>query len=209
MEKYYTCAELLGKNPFIPIVILDDITKAVPLAQSLIAGGINIMEVTLRTKNALAIIETITSEVPDMVVGAGTVLGTDQYHLGVKHGAKFIVAPGLTNNLIEVSHDYDVPFLPGAVTPTEIMCALEHGFNYLKFFPAENYSGVATLRAFSSVFNQVKFCPTGGITLENAKNYLNLENVLSVGCSFLAQDTLIRNCNFAAITEIAVKTRLI
>jgi len=209
MTKYYTCEELLSKNIFIPVVVLDDITKAIPLAQALIAGGINIMEITLRTKNALTTIEKIVNEIPNMLIGAGTVLNTDQYHLAVKHGAKFIVAPGLTNNLIDVSNNYDVPFLPGAITPTEVMLALEHGFKYLKFFPAENYNGIQTLKAFSSVFSQVKFCPTGGITPDNAKNYLNLENVLSVGCSFLAQSTLIKNNDFAAITEIARKTRLI
>lgn len=209
MTKYYSCEELLAKNTFIPVVVLDDTAKAVPLAHALIAGGINIMEVTLRTPNALAIIKKIVSEVPDMIIGAGTVLNMDQYHHSIKHGAKFIVAPGLTNSLIEVSRDYDVPFIPGAVTPTEVMLALENNFKYLKFFPAENYNGLGILRAFSLVFNQVKFCPTGGITPDNARNYLNLENVLAVGCSFLAQESLIKNDDFAAITEIALKTRLI
>jgi 2-dehydro-3-deoxyphosphogluconate aldolase / (4S)-4-hydroxy-2-oxoglutarate aldolase len=209
MARNYTCRELLDNNTFIPVVVLDDIEKAVPLAQALIAGGVYIMEVTLRTKNALAIIKKIADEVPDMIIGAGTVLNPDQYHLAVKHEAQFIVAPGLTNNLIEVSSDYDVPFLPGAVTPSEIMLAVEHNFNYLKFFPAENYNGVGTLKAFSTIFNQVKFCPTGGITLDNAKNYLSLSNVLSVGCSFLAPADLIRNNDFMAITEIARKIKLI
>ncbi|MCC2624931.1 MAG: 2-keto-3-deoxy-phosphogluconate aldolase [Burkholderiales bacterium] len=209
MQKYCTCEELLTNNTFIPVVVLDDISKAVPLAQALLAGGVKTMEITLRTKNALAIIETISKEVPDMLVGAGTVLNFDQYHLSIKHGAKFIVSPGLTNGLIETSRDYDAPFLPGAVTPTEVMLALEHGFNYLKFFPAENYNGVGTLKAFASVFSQVKFCPTGGITLDNAKNYLSLSNVLAVGCSFLAPTDLIKNNDFAAITELASKTKLL
>jgi len=207
MTKYYTCEELLSNNTFIPVVVLDDISKAVPLAQALLAGGIKTMEVTLRTKNALAIIEKIAHEVPDMIVGAGTVLNFDQYHMAIKHGSKFIVSPGLTKDLVDVSRDYDAPFLPGAVTPTEVMLALEHGFNYLKFFPAENYNGVGTLKAFASVFSQVKFCPTGGITPDNAKNYLALNNVLSVGCSFLAPSELIKNDDFAAITEIASMTK--
>jgi len=207
MTKYYTCEELLSNNTFIPVVVLDDISKAVPLAQALLAGGIKIMEVTLRTKNAIAIIEKIAHEVPDMIVGAGTVLNFDQYHMAIRHGSKFIVSPGLTKDLVDVARDYDAPFLPGAVTPTEVMLALEHGFNYLKFFPAENYNGVGTLKAFASVFNQVKFCPTGGITPDNAKNYLALSNVLSVGCSFLAPGELIKNNDFAAITEIASKTK--
>ncbi|MCE3268571.1 MAG: 2-keto-3-deoxy-phosphogluconate aldolase [Burkholderiales bacterium] len=201
--------ELLGNNTFIPVVVLDDVNKAIPLAQALLAGGVKIMEVTLRTKNALSIIEKIAKEVPQMQIGAGTVLNFDQYHMAIKHGARFIVSPGLTNDLIEVSRDYDAPFLPGAVTPTEVMLALEHGFDCLKFFPAENYNGVGTLKAFASVFNQIKFCPTGGITLDNAKNYLALNNVLAVGCSFLAPSALIENNDFMSITEIAGKTKLI
>ncbi len=207
MKKYCTCEELLTNNTFIPVVVLDDISNAVPLAQALLAGGIKIMEVTLRTPNALAIIERISEEAPEMLVGAGTVLNFDQYHMAIKHGAKFIVSPGLTNGLVEISRDYDTPFLPGAVTPTEVMLALEHGFNYLKFFPAESYNGLSTLKDFASVFNRVKFCPTGGITLDNAKNYLALSNVLSVGCSFLAPAELISNNDFAAITELASKTK--
>jgi 2-dehydro-3-deoxyphosphogluconate aldolase/(4S)-4-hydroxy-2-oxoglutarate aldolase len=209
MIKYSTCEELLNNNTFIPVVVLDDINKAVPLAGALLAGGIKIMEVTLRTKNALSIIEKIAKEVPDMIVGAGTVLNFDQYHMAIKHGSKFIVSPGLTKDLVDVARDYNAPFLPGAVTPTEVMLALEHGFNYLKFFPAENYNGVGTLKAFGSVFSQVKFCPTGGITPDNAKNYLSLSNVLSVGCSFLAPSELIKNNDFAAITEIASRTKSI
>lgn len=209
MKKYSTCEELLNNNTFIPVVVLNDINQAIPLAHALLAGGIKIMEVTLRTKNATAIIERIAKEVPEMIVGAGTVLNFDQYHIAIKHGAKFIVSPGLTNGLVEISRDYDAPFLPGAVTPTEVMLALEHGFNCLKFFPAENYNGVGTLKAFSSVFSQVKFCPTGGITPDNAKNYLALPNVSAVGCSFLAPNTLIENNDFAAITEIALKTKSI
>jgi 2-dehydro-3-deoxyphosphogluconate aldolase/(4S)-4-hydroxy-2-oxoglutarate aldolase len=207
MTKYYSCEELLSNNAFIPVVVLDDISKAVPLAQALLAGGIKIMEVTLRTNNALAIIEKIAHEVPDMIIGAGTVLNFDQYHMAIKHGSKFIVSPGLTKDLVDVASDYDAPFLPGAVTPTEVMLALENGFNYLKFFPAENYNGVGTLKAFGSVFSQVKFCPTGGITPDNAKNYLALSNVLSVGCSFLAPSELIKNDDFAAITKIASKAK--
>lgn len=206
MKKYYTSEWLLTHNPFIPVVVLDDIALAVPLAQALLKGGIKVMEVTLRTKNALHIIEKLTEEIPEMIIGAGTVLSADQYHLAVKHGAKFIVSPGLTNNLVDVSSDYQAAFLPGAVTPTEVMQAIDHDFKYLKFFPAENYNGVSTLKAFAAVFNQVKFCPTGGITLANAKDYLNLENVLAIGCSFLAQDSLVKNKAFAEITEIAHKT---
>jgi 2-dehydro-3-deoxyphosphogluconate aldolase/(4S)-4-hydroxy-2-oxoglutarate aldolase len=209
MSHNFTCEELLSQNSCIPVVVLDDITKAIPLANALITGGINVMEITLRTPNALAIIEKISNEVPKMIVGAGTILTTKQYELAIKHGAKFIVSPGLSNELIKISNNYTTPFLPAAVTPSEVMQALEHNFTCLKFFPAESYNGIITLKAFSAIFKQIKFCPTGGISLDNIKNYLNLDNVLSVGCSFLAQDNLIKNNDFISITNIAHKTKLI
>lgn len=209
MTKYLTCENLLGDNTFIPVVVLNDISKAVPLAHALLEGNIKIMEVTLRTNNALKIIEKIANEVPEMRVGAGTVLNPVQYSEAIKSGSQFIVAPGLTKSLIDVAKDYNTPFLPGAVTPTEVMEAINHGFKYLKFFPAENYNGIATLKSFSAVFSQIKFCPTGGITLDNAKKYLELPNVVSVGCSFLAPDNLIQQNDYSAITTLASKTALI
>lgn len=210
MEKFYKFSEeLLANNTFIPVVVLNDETKAIPLANALLKGGIKIMEITFRTKNAPKIIEKIVENVPDIVVGAGTILNADSYHIAVKHGANFIVSPGLTKELVDVASHYDIPLLPGAITPTEVMQAIDYGFNCLKFFPAEGFNGLNILKAYSQVFSEVKFCPTGGITLDNAKNYLGLKNVTAVGCSFLAQDSLINNNDFAAITDIARKTSLI
>ena len=207
MNEKLTCAHLFKLNKFVPVVILDDIDKAVPIAHALLEGGISVMEVTLRTKNALAIIEKLSKEVPQMITGAGTILTDDHYHLAVKHGAQFIVSPGLTPELANVSHDYDVPFLPGAITPTEIMQANLMGFDYLKFFPAESYNGYEVLKALSSPLSHIKFCPTGGINLDNAKKYLALPNVVGVGCSFFIKDDLVANNNFAQITQLAKTAR--
>ncbi len=201
--KTNSCANLFEKNKFIPVVILNDIDKAVPIAHALLDGGISVMEVTLRTNNALKIIEKLNNEVPEMTTGAGTILTEEHYHMAVKHGAQFIVSPGLTAELTEVSKHYDIPFLPGAVTPTEIMQASLIGYQYLKFFPAESYNGYDVLKALASPFAHIKFCPTGGINIDNAKKYLTLPNVVGVGCSFFIKDEYITNNNYAKITELA------
>lgn len=203
MIHYLTCEQLFAQNKVIPVVMLNDINKAVAVAHALLQGGISIMEVTLRTPNALAIIHALNKEIPEMIVGAGTILNDDQYHAAVAQGAKFIVSPGLTNELAKVSAAYPVPFLPGAITPTEIMQALLHGFEYLKFFPAESYNGYNTLKALSAPFPQAKFCPTGGINLDNMHKYLSLPNVVGVGCGFLVNDDLINQSNFSQITQLA------
>ncbi|HMT01927.1 MAG TPA: bifunctional 4-hydroxy-2-oxoglutarate aldolase/2-dehydro-3-deoxy-phosphogluconate aldolase [Burkholderiales bacterium] len=201
-----TPQQIFAEHKFIPVVVLDDVHKAILLAKALLKGGINIMEITLRSKNAFTIIETIANDIPEMLIGAGTILNSDQYHKSIKHGAKFTVSPGLTPDLIDVAKDYDISFIPGAITPTEIMYAINADFNYLKFFPAESYNGLSILKALTSVFSQIKFCPTGGISLENAKQYLNIPNVAGVGCSFLADKFLIENSKFDEITQLAAKT---
>lgn len=198
-----TCERLFTTNQIIPIIILNEVEKAIPLAKALYEGGISTMEVTLRTPNALHVIEKIHHEAPFITVGAGTIITDEQYHMAIKHGAQFIVSPGLNSDLISVSNEYNIPFLPGAITPTEVINASHAGFKYLKFFPAESYNGYNALKSLASVFPQVKFCPTGGINLENATKYLELPNVAAVGCSFIATDNLIATNNYAKITELA------
>ncbi len=205
MTKFLTPEQIFADNKFIPVAILDDVNKAISLAKALLKGGINIIEVTLRTSNAFAIIDTLNQEFPQMLIGAGTVLNSDQYHKAVKHGAKFIVSPGLTSDLIDVAKDYDVPFIPGAITPTEIMHLINAEFSYMKIFPAESYNGLSILKSLVSPFPQVKFCPTGGVSLNNATQYLELPNVAGVGCSFLADKILIENNKFDEITQLANK----
>jgi 2-dehydro-3-deoxyphosphogluconate aldolase/(4S)-4-hydroxy-2-oxoglutarate aldolase len=205
MDSMLTCKQIFDIHRIIPVVVLDDVDKAIPLARALSRGGINIMEVTLRTPNALAVIETIANESPDTLVGAGTVISEELYHKAVKHGAKFIVSPGITQNIINVANDYHVPLIAGAITPSEIMRALDAGIEYLKFFPAENYNGRSTLQSLSSVFPQIKFCPTGGITLDNAAEYLAIPNVIGIGVSAVVNQNLIANNQFDKITELAIQ----
>lgn len=206
MTDILTCEQIFRQNKIVPVVILNDIEKAVPIAHALLEGGISVMEVTLRTPNALKIIEKLSNEVPQMVTGAGTILNDDHYHIAIKHGAQFIVSPGLTPELANVAKNYNIPFLPGAITPTEIMQAMLMGFDHLKFFPAESYNGYEVLKALSSPLSSVKFCPTGGINIDNAKKYLSLPNVVGVGCSFLIKDEFVSSSNFAQITTLAKET---
>lgn len=201
MSNYPTSEQIFTKNKFVPVIVLNEVEKAVPLAQALLAGGISIMEITMRTPNALKIIEVIANEVPDMTVGAGTILGPKDYENAIKYKSQFIISPGFTRDLYEVSRNNDVAYLPGAVTASEVMNALTLGFTYLKFFPAN--SGYETLKALASPIPQVKFCPTGGISLENARKFLDLPNIAAVGCSFLASNDLIKANDFDQITANA------
>ena len=205
MNQNLTCDILFTQNKVVPVVVLNDINKSIDLANALKAGGISVIEVTLRTPNALQIIEKLANDVPDVTVGAGTVLSEDQYHMAIKHGAKFIVSPGLSDDLINVKCDYDAPFIPGCITPTEVLKASKAGFTHLKFFPSESYNGLSALKSMASVFPHVKFCPTGGITLDNAEKYLKLPNVAGIGCSFVVTDELVKNNQFDKITQLALQ----
>jgi 2-dehydro-3-deoxyphosphogluconate aldolase / (4S)-4-hydroxy-2-oxoglutarate aldolase len=205
MDKTLTSETIFNANKIIPVIVLNDINKAILVANALSDGGINIMEVTLRTTNALKIIEELATKASNITVGAGTVLNDEQYHMAVKSGAQFIVSPGLTPQLAKVKSIYNLPFIPGAITPTEIMCALDYGIDFLKFFPSESYNGYSTLKSLSNVFPKVKFCPTGGISLENVSKYMSLPNVAGIGCSFIVTEQLIAENNFEEITQLAKK----
>ncbi len=194
--------EVLQISPIIPVVVIEDIKDAVPLAQSLIEGGIPIIEVTLRSSCALEAIELIAKNVPKMRVGAGTILNPTQLEQAQNRGAEFLISPGLTIKLLEHAKKKDMPLIPGVSSSSEVMQALELGYNALKFFPAEYCGGVKLLNAFNGPFKGVKFCPTGGISADNMRSYLNLENVLCVGGSWLTPKNLIQNKEWDKITEI-------
>ncbi len=194
--------EVLQISPIVPVVVIEDIKDAVPLAQSLIEGGIQIIEVTLRSSCALEAIELIAKNVPKMRVGAGTVLNPTQLEQAQNRGAEFLISPGLTIKLLEHAKKKDMPLIPGVSSSSEVMQALELGYNALKFFPAEYCGGVKLLNAFNGPFKGVKFCPTGGISIDNMHSYLNLENVLCVGGSWLTPKHLIQNKEWDKITEI-------
>ncbi|MGL2764075.1 bifunctional 4-hydroxy-2-oxoglutarate aldolase/2-dehydro-3-deoxy-phosphogluconate aldolase [Helicobacter pylori] len=194
--------EVLQISPIVPVVVVEDIKDAVPLAQSLIEGGIPIIEVTLRSSCALEAIELIAKNVPKMRVGAGTILNLTQLEQAQNRGAEFLISPGLTIKLLEHAKKKDMPLIPGVSSSSEVMQALELGYNALKFFPAEYCGGVKLLNAFNGPFKGVKFCPTGGISADNMRSYLNLENVLCVGGSWLTPKNLIQNKEWDKITEI-------
>ncbi|MCQ2893756.1 bifunctional 4-hydroxy-2-oxoglutarate aldolase/2-dehydro-3-deoxy-phosphogluconate aldolase [Helicobacter pylori] len=194
--------EILQISPIVPVVVVENIKDAVPLAQSLIEGGIPIIEVTLRSSCALEAIELIAKNVPKMRVGAGTILNSTQLEQAQNRGAEFLISPGLTIKLLEHAKKKDMPLIPGVSSSSEVMQALEWGYNALKFFPAEYCGGVKLLNAFNGPFKGVKFCPTGGISADNMRSYLNLENVLCVGGSWLTPKDLIQNKEWDKITEI-------
>ncbi|WP_283491770.1 bifunctional 4-hydroxy-2-oxoglutarate aldolase/2-dehydro-3-deoxy-phosphogluconate aldolase [Helicobacter pylori] len=194
--------EILQISPIVPVVVVENIKDAVPLAQSLIEGGIPIIEVTLRSSCALEAIELIAKNVPKMRVGAGTILNLTQLEQAQNRGAEFLISPGLTIKLLEHAKKKDMPLIPGVSSSSEVMQALELGYNALKFFPAEYCGGVKLLNAFNGPFKGVKFCPTGGISADNMRSYLNLENVLCVGGSWLTPKNLIQNKEWDKITEI-------
>ncbi|WP_154548057.1 bifunctional 4-hydroxy-2-oxoglutarate aldolase/2-dehydro-3-deoxy-phosphogluconate aldolase [Helicobacter pylori] len=198
--------EVLQISPIIPVVVIENIKDAVPLAQSLVEGGIHIIEVTLRSSCALEAIELIAKNVPKMCVGAGTILNPTQLEQAQNRGAEFLISPGLTIKLLEYAKKKDMPLIPGVSSSSEVMQALELGYNALKFFPAEYCGGVKLLNAFNGPFKGVKFCPTGGISADNMRSYLNLENVLCVGGSWLTPKNLIQNKEWDKITEICKRS---
>ncbi|MDO4867946.1 MAG: bifunctional 4-hydroxy-2-oxoglutarate aldolase/2-dehydro-3-deoxy-phosphogluconate aldolase [Clostridia bacterium] len=185
----------------VPVVVLDDAELAVPTAKALLKGGINAMEITFRTAAAKASIAKVAAEVPEMIVGAGTVINVEQLHDAVEAGAKFIVSPGSDADVISEAAKLGVAMIPGVVTPSEIILGLKLGIKVFKFFPAESYGGLKTLKALSGPFPQIKFIPTGGISQANAADYFKNPKVLAVGGSWMVSKDMINAGDFEAITE--------
>jgi 2-dehydro-3-deoxyphosphogluconate aldolase / (4S)-4-hydroxy-2-oxoglutarate aldolase len=180
-----TVEDLVGLAPVIPVVVIEDVEDAVPLAEALVRGGLPAIEVTLRTDAALAAIERIAGEVEGAVVGAGTVTTTAQIADALGAGARFLVSPGATPTLLDGLQAVDVPFLPGTATASDLVALVERGITHAKLFPAEVVGGVAALKAFAGPFPQMRFCPTGGIKAANAPDYLEQPNVVCVGGSWM------------------------
>src|SRR5690349_19580703 len=179
--------DIVGLAPVIPVVVIDYLEDAVPLATALVRGGLPAIEVTLRTPAALAAIERVAAEVPGAVVGAGTVTTSLQVDEALAAGARFLVSPGATPNLLDALQASGVPFLPGTATASDIVALIERGITHAKLFPAEVVGGVKALKAFAGPFPQMRFCPTGGITPDNAPDYLAQPNVACVGGSWMTQ----------------------
>ena len=195
--------QVMQDAPVIPVIVLNDVAHAVPMARALLEGGIRMLEVTLRTPQALACIEAIAKAVPDAVVGAGTLRSKADAQAAANAGARFAVSPGYTSALGAACRDLGLPLLPGVATGGEIMAAQEDGFKALKFFPAMQAGGSAMLKAWSGPFFDVKFCPTGGISLQNARDFLALPNVLCVGGSWLVPADALAQGDWARITALA------
>ncbi len=202
-----TALDVMSDAPVIPVIVLTEVSQAVPLARALVDAGIRMLEVTLRTPVALACIEAIAREVPQAVVGAGTVRGPADAQAAAMAGALFVVSPGYTHALGRACHDLQLPLLPGVATASEIMAAQEDGYTALKFFPAMQAGGLAMLRAWKGPFADVKFCPTGGITAANAGEFLALDNVLCVGGSWLSPADALAQGDWPRITRLARQAR--
>ena len=198
-----TPLEVMSDAPVIPVIMLTELAQAVPLARAMVAGGIRMLEVTLRTPVALACIEAIARDVPEAVVGAGTIRSAADAQAAAMAGARFGVSPGYTSAVGKACHDLGLPLLPGVATASEIMAAQEDGYTALKFFPALQAGGLAMLKSWQGPFGDVKFCPTGGITGGNAGEFLRLSNVVCVGGSWLTPRETLTRGEWAHITQIA------
>lgn len=195
--------EIMEGQPVIPVLKIDRLADAVPLARALARGGLPAIEITLRTPAALDAIRAASAEVPEALVGAGTILNAAQFAEAEAAGARFIVSPGATPALFAAAGETTVPLLPGAITPGELMAAAESGYSLLKFFPAEQAGGTAFLKSLASPFGGIRFCPTGGIGANNATDYLSLPNVVCVGGSWVAPDGLVAAGKWDEIEALA------
>jgi 2-dehydro-3-deoxyphosphogluconate aldolase/(4S)-4-hydroxy-2-oxoglutarate aldolase len=195
--------ELLSEYPIIPVVVIEQIEDAVPLAKSLVAGGLSVIEVTLRTPAAIPGIEDIIENVPGAVVGSGTVCSESQLQMSIELGCKFAVSPGATDSLLKKARDSGFNYLPGVSSASEVMRGLEYGYDTFKFFPAEAVGGTTLLKSLHGPFGDVKFCATGGIGLDNVMSYLSLANVLSVGGSWITPSKLIKEKRWSEIERLA------
>ncbi|WP_274627825.1 2-dehydro-3-deoxy-phosphogluconate aldolase [Arvimicrobium flavum] len=194
---------LLAGQPVIPVLKIDDANDAVPLARALAKGGLPAIEITLRTPDALEAIRRVAGEVEEAIVGAGTILNARQFEEAAKAGSRFIVSPGITRQVIEAAAGSEAPLLPGTITPGEMMMALEAGIDFVKFFPAEQAGGAAFLKSLASPFQGLRFCPTGGISAANARDYLGLPNVICVGGSWVAPDAMVKAGKWAEVEALA------
>lgn len=180
----------LRATRIVPVIVIKDLAHAVPLAKALVEGGLNILEITLRTDAGLAAIAAIASEVKGAIVGAGTVINAQQFAAAAQAGSQFVVSPGLTDEVVKASRDHNVPILPGVATGSEIMHGLSLGLSTFKFFPAETSGGAPAIKALGGPFPQVRFCPTGGVSPANLKIYLSLPNVICAGGSWMVPSDL-------------------
>lgn len=195
--------DILALGPVVPVIVIDDLEQALPLARALLAADVKVLEVTLRTPVALDAIRLLAQELPDAVVGAGTVANAEQLQQVIDAGAQFAISPGITADLLRAGQQAPIPLIPGVGSVSELMQALEAGYSALKFFPAEAAGGIPMLKAMAGPFPQVKFCPTGGIGAHNYHDYLALANVSCVGGSWIVPTAAVNANDWGAVTEVA------
>ena len=203
MSEKFTALQIMQDKPVIPVIVLNDVAHAAPMARALLAGGLRMLEITMRTPAALACMRAITKDVPQAIVGAGTIRNAADAEAAAAAGARFFVSPGYTHDVGLACREMRLPLLPGVATSSEIMQAQEDGYKQLKFFPAMQAGGVAMLKAWSGPFHDIAFCPTGGVTLENAPQLLALPNVAVVGGTWLTPQDAMEKGDWARITQMA------
>lgn len=201
--KNLTPQEVMTATPVVPVIVVDNVEQAIHLGRALVAGGVKVLEVTLRTDAALEAITALRQEVPEAIVGAGTVCSRAQYVAAIEAGSQFIISPGMTADLLAVGKEYDIPYLPAVATISDVLLGMEYGYDHFKFFPAEVNGGIKALKAFGGPLPEIKFCPTGGIGPNNYKEYLALANVLCVGGSWIVPQDLIQAEDWQGITALA------
>jgi len=187
----------------VPVVKINDISKAVPLCQALIDGGINIAEITFRTKCAADVIKEISENCKNMIVGAGTIINVEQAKEAIDAGAKFIVSPGLSVDVVKYCQEQNIPIIPGCITPSEIMTAISCGLEVVKFFPAKEFGGLLTMKALSAPFAQIKFMPTGGVSFDNLKEFISSKFIFACGGTYMVKENLINDENYDEITKLS------
>ncbi|MFZ1493283.1 MAG: bifunctional 4-hydroxy-2-oxoglutarate aldolase/2-dehydro-3-deoxy-phosphogluconate aldolase [Candidatus Competibacter denitrificans] len=195
--------DVMRTGPVIPVIAIEDLAHAAPLAKALVAGGVRVLEVTLRTAVGLDSIRAIAREVPDAIVGVGTLTRPEEFAKALEAGARFGVSPGLTPSMIDAAHQTGLPLLPGVMTPSDVIAARLAGFQQLKLFPAQQAGGIGMLKALGGPFPEVMFCPTGGVSVENAPDFLALPNVACVGGSWLAPKAAMVAGDWGKITALA------
>ena len=195
--------EIFAMGPIVPVLVIKDVEDALPIAKALLAAGIKVLEVTLRTPVALDVIKIIAQELPEACVGAGTVTNREMLQRCQEAGAKFAISPGLTKDLLKAGNEGNIALIPGISSISEMMDGIDFGYDHLKFFPAEASGGVKAIQSMGGPFPDIRFCPTGGINLSNVKDYLALSNVACCGGSWLVTDEIIKNKDWAKITELA------
>ena len=195
--------ELFAMGPIVPVLVIKDVEDALPIAKALLDAGVKVLEVTLRTPAALEVIREIATNLPEAVVGAGTVTNGEMLQKSIEAGAKFAISPGLTKDLLQAGNEGDCALIPGISSISELMDAIDYGYDHVKFFPAEASGGVKAIKSIGGPFPDIKFCPTGGINLNNVNDYLALSNVSCCGGSWLVPDDVVENKDWSKITELA------